>query len=448
MISASSITGLVRNCWHRSCTRERAVASSGASIVNRMALPMVTSATSCVAERGQRSLDGGALGIGDAGSQPDLDQHGEPHAVMVARHRVRPRPPGVRTARPASRRRIGPRGARRSRRSGPGWRRPPRAAAVAVVAACPSPWPRASPAPAACRTPAASSRARTRPRARSATSRASGPRRPGRARRRAGRARTWCRRRRSRAPRRGSAAARYTASDRARACSARTPPSSETTSSNPMFSSWSPVAALVEGVNIGAGRASASRRPAGTRSPCTVPVARYSFHAEPARCPRTMHSTGSISQRRTSIIRPASCSSRASGGSAATSVEMRWFGATSRSCSNQKALIAVSTRPLPGTGSSITTSKADKRSDATMRRRSSPDGEEVPHLAPVHVAQRAHPRSSSASKTAPVLRRARSRLKASSSCAPDSGTRPSFSSSVRNEIPSLHARMATSCTTR
>jgi hypothetical protein len=39
---------------------------------------------------------------------------------------------------------------------------------------------------------------------------------------------------------------------------------------------------------------------------------------------------------------------------------------------NQKFEIAVSTRPLPGIGSGSTTSKADRRSLATISRRSSP----------------------------------------------------------------------------
>jgi hypothetical protein len=44
----------------------------------------------------------------------------------------------------------------------------------------------------------------------------------------------------------------------------------------------------------------------------------------------------------------------------------------SASSSSQKAVMAVSTRPLSGTGSSITTSKADIRSEATNSRRPSP----------------------------------------------------------------------------
>ena len=40
--------------------------------------------------------------------------------------------------------------------------------------------------------------------------------------------------------------------------------------------------------------------------------------------------------------------------------------------SNQNALIAVSTRPLSGTGSAMTTSKALSRSEATISRSPSP----------------------------------------------------------------------------
>ncbi len=85
-----------------------------------------------------------------------------------------------------------------------------------------------------------------------------------------------------------------------------------------------------------------------------------------------MHSTGSISHRRTSIIRPVSAGSRADGGSAPTRVDTRWLDATSDSSSNQNALMAVRIRPLSGTGSAMTTSNALSRSDATMRRRPSP----------------------------------------------------------------------------
>jgi hypothetical protein len=42
--------------------------------------------------------------------------------------------------------------------------------------------------------------------------------------------------------------------------------------SKSMFSSWSPTAALVDGVKIGCGRRSAWRRPSGRVMPLTRPV--------------------------------------------------------------------------------------------------------------------------------------------------------------------------------
>ncbi|MNU06256.1 hypothetical protein D3C72_2513910 [compost metagenome] len=51
--------------------------------------------------------------------------------------------------------------------------------------------------------------------------------------------------------------------------------------SKEMFSSWSPTAALVEGVKIGCGSLEASFRPAGSWMPQTVPVFWYSFQPEP-----------------------------------------------------------------------------------------------------------------------------------------------------------------------
>ena len=47
-------------------------------------------------------------------------------------------------------------------------------------------------------------------------------------------------------------------------------------------------------------------------------------------------------------------------------------GARSASSSHQKAVMAVSTRPLSGMGSAITTSKALMRSEATISSRPSP----------------------------------------------------------------------------
>ena len=73
-----------------------------------------------------------------------------------------------------------------------------------------------------------------------------------------------------------------------------------------MFWSW-PLSALVEGVNIVSGSASAWRRPAGSGWPQMVPRSWYSFQPEPARNPRTTHSTGSGWAFFTIIARPASC---------------------------------------------------------------------------------------------------------------------------------------------
>ena len=87
-----------------------------------------------------------------------------------------------------------------------------------------------------------------------------------------------------------------------------------------------------------------------------------------------MHSIGSISALRQSMMRPARSGSAAatSAGRSARSVDTRWLPATSPSCSNQKADMAVSTRPLSGIGSAMTTSKAEMRSEVTISRRSSP----------------------------------------------------------------------------
>ena len=53
-------------------------------------------------------------------------------------------------------------------------------------------------------------------------------------------------------------------------------------SSNEMFWSW-PCSSLVAGVKIGLGKRSLCRRPGGSATPQTAPVAWYSFQPEPAR---------------------------------------------------------------------------------------------------------------------------------------------------------------------
>ena len=82
-----------------------------------------------------------------------------------------------------------------------------------------------------------------------------------------------------------------------------------------------------------------------------------------------MHSIDSMSAFRTTMDRPArSGRSNPAGGSS----ETRWLGARSVISSNQNAVMAVSTRPLSGIGSAITTSKAEMRSDVTNSRLPSP----------------------------------------------------------------------------
>ncbi len=88
-----------------------------------------------------------------------------------------------------------------------------------------------------------------------------------------------------------------------------------------------------------------------------------------------MHSSWSISARRTSWARPAQPPGRAapsassiSAGSTATMLP----GTTSAISSHQKDVMAVSTRPLSAMGSAMMTSNALTRSEATMRSRPSP----------------------------------------------------------------------------
>ena len=69
-----------------------------------------------------------------------------------------------------------------------------------------------------------------------------------------------------------------------------------------------------------------------------------------------------------------------SSGSAVT----RLPGARSASSWHQNTVMAVSTRPLSGMGSVITTSNAEIRSEATMSSRPVTGVVQLPHLAPVH----------------------------------------------------------------
>ena len=78
-----------------------------------------------------------------------------------------------------------------------------------------------------------------------------------------------------------SAPRRYSSIDRSRARLAISAPIRFTASSKPMFMSWSPSSALVEGVNTGSGSWLDSSSPSGIAAPCMVPPVRYSFQAEP-----------------------------------------------------------------------------------------------------------------------------------------------------------------------
>ena len=67
------MTGLASSRWASSSARRRAAASSSASSSKRNDRPARTVVHLVEAESRQRPLDGGALGIGDPGPQPDLD---------------------------------------------------------------------------------------------------------------------------------------------------------------------------------------------------------------------------------------------------------------------------------------------------------------------------------------------------------------------------------------
>ena len=120
-------------------------------------------------------------------------------------------------------------------------------------------------------------------------------------------------------------------------------------SASEMLMSW-PVLALVAGVKMGAGRRSDSRRPGGSVTPQTAPVASYSFHPDPERYPRATHSIASGVVFLTSIDRPCSssrCGCRAAGRSD-MSVLSRWLVTMPAVCANQNAESCVSTLPLSG----------------------------------------------------------------------------------------------------
>ena len=98
VMAACSMTGFVRNRSHSSPTRALAAACVGRVDREADGLAHRDAGDLAEAERGQRALDGGALRVGDAGAQADLDEHGERHGAIVAC------PPGhAAKARPESR---------------------------------------------------------------------------------------------------------------------------------------------------------------------------------------------------------------------------------------------------------------------------------------------------------------------------------------------------------
>ena len=90
-----------------------------------------------------------------------------------------------------------------------------------------------------------------------------------------------------------------------------------------------------------------------------------------------MHSSGTISARRTSTARPAPAVGQGAAAAAPRSISAGSTarivpGTTSAISSHQNAVMAVSTRPFSGMGSAMTTSNALTRSEATMSSRPSP----------------------------------------------------------------------------
>ena len=209
----------------------------------------------------QRALDGRhpADRRSRGGGGPRRARRSCTAAIVAPRHRAAAI---MRPCRPATRRTSGPRCARSPRRSGPGSWTTVAAESAAAAGACPSRAPPARRAPAACRSSAAWSPAASRRRARSATNPGSGPRRPGPARRREPELELGVGeddpprlgvRRGPRVDGQGEVAGRlrHVATD------------SSTASSKEMFSSWTPTAALVEGVKIGVGQLVGLPQPGG-----------------------------------------------------------------------------------------------------------------------------------------------------------------------------------------
>ena len=69
------------------------------------------------------------------------------------------------------------------------------------------------------------------------------------------------------------------------------------------------------------------------------------------------------------MLRPCTCGTSSGATTLSGAWPVRWFGTMSCRWPNQNSAICVSSRPLPGTGAFITTSKALSRSLATIRMR-------------------------------------------------------------------------------
>ena len=85
-------------------------------------------------------------------------------------------------------------------------------------------------------------------------------------------------------------------------------PTRATVCSKEIFSSCSPAAALVEGVNRVSGNLPAKGISAGNEMPHTDCLDWYSFQPDPINYPRTIASMGNAFRRLTTTERPSACS--------------------------------------------------------------------------------------------------------------------------------------------
>jgi hypothetical protein len=77
-------------------------------------------------------------------------------------------------------------------------------------------------------------------------------------------------------------------------------------------------------------------------------------------------------KRLATIARPLTCSTSSAATTDSGAIPVVWLGTMWPNFSNQKFAIWFSTRPFSGIGSDMMTSKADKRSEVTIRILSSP----------------------------------------------------------------------------